>query len=48
MIVIVINDGNTPALTINKDFIRMANHMGAEIHFDVYANPYESECEKQF
>ncbi|MDQ0059999.1 DUF4279 domain-containing protein [Paenibacillus harenae] len=46
MIVIIINEGDTPAVTINKEFIRMANHIGAEIHFDIYANPYKSKLDE--
>ncbi|TVX94790.1 DUF4279 domain-containing protein [Cohnella terricola] len=46
MLVIKINEGNTPAISINKDFIRMANNIGAEIHFDLYANPYKSEFDE--
>ncbi len=45
MIVIKINEGITPAVSINKDFIKLADKIGAEIHFDIYANPYKSEFE---
>lgn len=41
MIVLKINEGNTPAVTINHEFIRLANNIGAEIEFDLYANPYD-------
>ena len=41
MIVIRINEGNTPAVTINNEFIKLANDIGAEIEFDLYANPYD-------
>jgi len=46
MIVIVINEGHTPAISINKEFIRLANSIGAEIHFDTYANPYQSSFDE--
>lgn len=46
MIVLVINDGFTPATYINKEFINIANQIGAEIHFDIYANPYKSEFDE--
>lgn len=45
MIVIVINEGETPATYINKEFIRLAYKLNAEIDFDIYANPYHSTFE---
>lgn len=41
MIVITMNDGYTPALVINKKIIDFVHNIGAEIHFDLYANPYQ-------
>ena len=46
MIVIKIYEGYPPAITINNEFIRLANQIGAEIHFDIYANPYKSEIDE--
>jgi hypothetical protein len=45
MIVIVIENGETPALYLNKDVIDFASRIGTEIHFDLYANPYERELD---
>ncbi|MEK4251883.1 DUF4279 domain-containing protein [Paenibacillus sp. FSL W7-1287] len=43
MIVIVIKNGETPSIVLNKELISIANYIEAEIHFDLYAHPYESE-----
>ncbi|BBH24420.1 hypothetical protein Back11_57650 [Paenibacillus baekrokdamisoli] len=45
MIVIIMNEGFTPTLSINKEMIKIANNIGAEILFDLYANPYKSELD---
>lgn len=45
MIVMIINEGETQATYINKQFIKLANMLDAEIHFDIYANPYKSSFE---
>jgi hypothetical protein len=45
MIVMKINEGETPATYINKEFIRLAYELDTEIHFDIYANPYKSYFE---
>lgn len=42
MIVIKMNNGDTPGIVINHNFLRLANYLGAEIQFDLYANPYKS------
>lgn len=42
-IVIKIENGQTPAMTLNREFIDFVHAIGAEIEFDTYANPYESE-----
>lgn len=41
MIVIRMNEGYTPALVMKKEIIDFVNHINAEIHFDLYANPYK-------
>ncbi|WP_148302647.1 DUF4279 domain-containing protein [Caldalkalibacillus mannanilyticus] len=43
MFVIIMNNGYTPALSLNSEMISFAHRINAEIHFDLYANPYESE-----
>jgi hypothetical protein len=40
MIVIKMNEGYTPALIMKKELIEFANNINAEIHLDLYANPY--------
>lgn len=40
IIVIKIENGNTPALYLNKDIIKFASDIGAEFDVDLYANPY--------
>lgn len=45
MIVIVIEDGRTPALYLNKDVVDFVSSIRAEIHFDLYANPYGDEMD---
>ncbi|PJO43426.1 DUF4279 domain-containing protein [Lysinibacillus xylanilyticus] len=39
-IVIKIENGNTPALYLDKDIIKFASSIDAEIDVDLYANPY--------
>lgn len=39
-IVIIIEEGNTPALYLNKDIIKFAATIEAEFDVDLYANPY--------
>jgi hypothetical protein len=39
-IVIKIENGNTPALYLNKDIVKFASVIGAEFEVDLYANPY--------
>lgn len=43
MIVITMNDGYTPTLIMNTEIIEFVHSIEAEIHFDLYANPYQSE-----
>ncbi|URN93817.1 MAG: DUF4279 domain-containing protein [Candidatus Pristimantibacillus lignocellulolyticus] len=45
MIVIKMNNGETPVVGISHEFVKMAYQLGAEIHFDLYANPYKSDFE---
>lgn len=45
MLVIVIMNGETPSVVLNQEFLSMANHIEADIHFDLYAHPYESNFE---
>ncbi|MCY9549980.1 DUF4279 domain-containing protein [Lysinibacillus xylanilyticus] len=40
-IVIKIEKGNTPALYLDKDIIKFASSIEAEIEVDLYANPYD-------
>ncbi|GAB0168933.1 hypothetical protein LSPCS325_23700 [Lysinibacillus sp. CTST325] len=40
-IVIKIEKGNTPALYLEKDIIKFASSIEAEIDVDLYANPYD-------
>ncbi|MFD1676617.1 DUF4279 domain-containing protein [Alicyclobacillus fodiniaquatilis] len=44
-IVIVINNGETPSLYLDKSVIHFAANIGAEFDFDLYANPYEGEMD---
>ncbi|MFC4323234.1 DUF4279 domain-containing protein [Litchfieldia salsa] len=39
-IVIKIENGNTPTLYLNKDIVKFASGIEAEIDVDLYANPY--------
>lgn len=39
IIVIKIENGNTPALYLNKDIVKFASDIGAEFDVDLYANP---------
>lgn len=42
-IVMKINNGNTPAIYFNHDFIEFAHELHAEIQFDTYVNPFSEE-----
>ncbi len=42
-IVVKIEEGNTPALYLDKDIIKFAASIEAELDVDLYANPYENE-----
>lgn len=42
-IVIKIENGETPALYLSKEFIKFASIIEAEIDIDLYADPYESD-----
>lgn len=42
-IVVKIENGNTPAMTLNSEFINLLHELEAEIEFDTYANPYNLE-----
>lgn len=42
-IVIKIENGETPALYLSKEFIKFASISEAEIDIDLYAYPYESD-----
>ncbi|MBM7608779.1 hypothetical protein JOD29_002026 [Lysinibacillus composti] len=42
-IVIKIENGNTPALYMDREIIKFASSIEAEIDVDLYANPYESD-----
>ncbi|ETT51586.1 hypothetical protein C170_14375 [Paenibacillus sp. FSL H7-689] len=44
-IVIRIEEGKTPALYFDSDFIEFVNMIHAEIDVDLYANPYNEELE---
>lgn len=39
-IVIKVENGDTPAMIINNQFINLLNEMRAEIEFDMYVNSY--------
>ncbi|RTQ87633.1 DUF4279 domain-containing protein [Lysinibacillus telephonicus] len=41
-IVIIIENGNTPTLYLNKEIVKFASSIEAEFDVDLYANPYES------
>ncbi|MTH55343.1 DUF4279 domain-containing protein [Bacillus mangrovi] len=41
-IVIIVEEGETPAFYLSKEFIKFASLIEAEIDIDLYANPYES------
>ncbi|MGE6492707.1 DUF4279 domain-containing protein [Exiguobacterium sp. NPDC077395] len=43
VIVIVIEDGQAPALVIDTDTIQFAHRIRAEFDIDLYANPYEED-----
>lgn len=45
IIVIKIEDGNTPALYLKKDIVKFASDVGAEFDVDLYANPYDGSGE---
>lgn len=40
IIVIKIENGNTPALYLNKDIVKFASDIEAEFDMDLYVNPY--------
>jgi hypothetical protein len=42
-IVIIIEDGDTPALYLNSKQIEFANSINAEFDIDLYANPYDDK-----
>ena len=42
-IVVIIEEGNTPALYLDKDIIKFAANIEAEFDVDLYANPYEND-----
>ncbi|MCG7376764.1 DUF4279 domain-containing protein [Paenibacillus sp. ACRSA] len=42
-IVIVMEDGYTPALYFDSNFIKFADSIHAEIDVDLYANPYSAD-----
>jgi hypothetical protein len=44
-IVIIIEEGYTPALYLNKEVINFASSIEAEVDIDLYANPYESDID---
>lgn len=46
-IVVVIEDGQAPALYFDSDFIKFAGLINAEIDIDLYANPYKSEWDEE-
>ncbi len=41
-IVIKIENGQTPAMTLSREFIDFVHAIRAEIEFDTYANPWDS------
>jgi hypothetical protein len=43
LIVVKIEQGNTPALFLDKDIIKFAASIEAEFDIDLYANPYEND-----
>jgi hypothetical protein len=45
-IVIKIENGNTPALYMDKGIIKFATSIEAELDIDLYANPYESDVDE--
>lgn len=42
-IVIIIDNGNTPALYLDKEIIKFASSIEAEFDVDLYTNSYESD-----
>jgi hypothetical protein len=42
-VVVKIENGYTPAMTLNREVIQFAYEIGAEFEFDLYANPYTDE-----
>ncbi|MGF6949787.1 putative DNA-binding protein YlxM (UPF0122 family) [Neobacillus sp. B4I6] len=42
-IVVIIQEGNAPALYLDKDIIKFAASIEAEFDVDLYANPYEND-----
>ena len=45
-IVIKIEQGNTPALYLDKDIIKFASSIEAEFDVDLFANPYKSDFDE--
>lgn len=45
-IVIKIENGNTPALYLDKDIVKFASSIEAEFDVDLYAYPYEYDIDK--
>lgn len=43
VIVIIIEQGYTPGLVLEKEVIQFASAIGAEFSIDLYANPYEND-----
>lgn len=43
IIVIIMENGDTPGLYFDNEQIEFANSIKAEIDFDLYANPYEND-----
>ncbi|EPE60550.1 hypothetical protein L479_03093 [Exiguobacterium sp. S17] len=43
IIVIMIEEGQTPALSFDLDTIQFAHRIRAEFDIDLYANPYQDE-----
>lgn len=42
-IVIIMEEGDTPSLYLDKDVINFVSSIGAEFDIDLYANPYEDD-----
>ncbi|WP_409292788.1 DUF4279 domain-containing protein [Peribacillus sp. SCS-37] len=44
-IVIIIEDGDTPAFYLDKEILAFAAGIGTELDVDLYANPYRADLE---